>query len=51
VHTLADSRHDGGGEVKNRIQYGIGYSIFPGVRQALIHSELAIAYNGDGNTD
>ena len=51
VHALADSRHYGSGKVKDRIQNFFRDSFFPGVRQALVHSGLAISHDGDRNAD
>ena len=51
MHALADSRHDRGGEIKGRSQHVFRDPLFPGVRQALIHSGLTISYNSDRDAD
>jgi hypothetical protein len=47
VHALADSRHNSGSQIKGGIQYRFRNSFFPGVRQALIHSRLAVSDNSN----
>jgi hypothetical protein len=51
VHALADPGHDRGCQIKSRVQHFFRDPFFPGVRQALIYSRLAVAHDGDGNTN
>ena len=51
VHALPDSGHDGCGEIEGRIQHLFWDSSFPGVRQALVDSRLAVANDGNGDAE
>jgi hypothetical protein len=51
IHALADSGHDSRGKIKGRIQHFFWDSYFPGVRQALIDSRLAVTNDGNGDAD
>ena len=51
VHALADSGHDGGGDIERGVEHIFCDSCFPGGRQAVVHSRLAVAHDGDGDTD
>ena len=48
---MADSRHYGGSEIKGRSKHFFGDSVFPGVRQALIHSGLTISHDRNRDAD
>jgi drug/metabolite transporter (DMT)-like permease len=47
VNALPNSGHDSRGQVKCGVQNFLFDSRFPGVRQAAVHSRLAVAHNGN----
>lgn len=51
VHTLGDSRRYSGGEIESRIHELFGEPLLPGFRQAVVHSGLAVAHDGDCEAD
>jgi hypothetical protein len=51
VHALADSRHNGSGQIESCIQHFFRNSVFPGVRQASVDSWLTVSNDGDRNAD
>ena len=51
VHALTNSGHDGGGKIKRGVEHIFFNSHFPGGRQAMVHSGLTVADNGDGDSD
>lgn len=48
---MADSGHDGGGEIKRGVEHIFLDSRFPGGRQAVVHSGLTVADDGDGDSN
>ena len=51
VHALGDSRRHSGGEIESCIQELFGEPFLPGFRQAVVHSGLAVAHDGDREAD
>lgn len=51
IHALDNPTHDSGYKIESCVEYLFGNSRFPGVRQAAVHSRLAIADDGDRKPD
>ena len=51
VHALSDSGHHRGGEIERGVQHLFWDIGFPGGRQAVVHSGLAVSDAGDRDAD